>query len=177
MQCFSLSGTCSSIMFELHYSRENVGMHHSVTHNKDVTADNKKICTKSHRNYEDLVVWETLAWKTLMAMRPFYPPVIKQINANSAGESLHIPQQKEHYGVLGVKDVIVIRKLTTKVCDPPLVGSLLKVTKCNKILLSPAWVQSLVEYQPLFRGSCPPPHRGWAVLRRAGHMFTKDPES
>lgn len=80
---------------------------------------------------------------------PLFPPVIKQINANSAGE-------KEHYEVLGVKDVIVIRKLTTKVCDPPLVGSLLKVTKCNKILLSPASVQSLVEYQPLFSGSCPP---------------------
>lgn len=95
-----------------------------------------------------------------MAIKAFYPPVIKRVNANSAGESLHILQQKEHYEVLEVKNVIVIRKLTTKVCDPPLVGSLLKVTKCNKILLSPASAQSLVEYQPLFSGSCPPPHRG-----------------
>lgn len=87
--------------------------------------------------------------------------VKRQIDANSAGESLHIGQQKEHYEVSGVKDVIVIRKLTTKVCDPLVVGSLLKVTKCNKILLSPASVPSLVGYQSLFGGSCPPPpHRG-----------------
>lgn len=95
--------------------------------------------------------------ETFPAVRP---AIKRQINANSAGESLHILQQKEHYEVLGVKDVIVIRKPTTKVCDPLVVGSLLKVTKCNKILLSPASAPSLVEYQSLLSGSCPPPHRG-----------------
>lgn len=54
--------------------------------------------------------------------------------------SLHILQEKEHYEVLGVKDVIVIRKQTTKVFDPLVVGTQLKVTKCNKILLSLASV-------------------------------------
>lgn len=47
-------------------------------------------------------------------------------------------------------------KTDDKVCDPLLVSSLLKQTKCNKILLSPASVQSLVKYQSLFSGSCPP---------------------
>lgn len=74
--------------------------------------------------------------------------------------SLHILQEKVHYEVLGVKDVIVNKKLTTKVCDPLVIGGLLKVTKCNKILLSLASVQSLVEYQSLFSGSWPPPHHG-----------------
>lgn len=82
------------------------------------------------------------------------------MNANSTAVWLHIPQEKEYYEVLGVKDVIEIRKLTTKVCDPLVVGSLLKVTKCNKILLSLASVQSLVEYQSLFGGSRPPAHHG-----------------
>lgn len=48
-------------------------------------------------------------------------------------------------------------KTDDKVCDPLLVRSLLKQAKCNKILLSPASVQSLVEYQSLFSGSWPPP--------------------
>lgn len=48
MQCFSLIGAWCSIVFERHYSRENVGMHHSVTHNKDETARQKKKSALNH---------------------------------------------------------------------------------------------------------------------------------
>lgn len=52
-------------------------------------------------------------------------------------------------------------KTDDKVFDPLLLCSLLRLTKCNKILLSPASVQSLVEYLSLCSGSCPPPpHMG-----------------
>lgn len=138
---------------------------------------NKKSALNHTRTMETLLFERHWHKKTWMAIKPFRADRILSRKKTDKCKFLHILQQKQHYEVLGVKDVIVIRKLTTKVCDPPLVGSLLKVTKCNKILLSPASVQSLVEYQSLFSSSCPPPHRGWAVLRRAGHMFTKDPES
>lgn len=52
-------------------------------------------------------------------------------------------------------------KTDDKVFHPLLLCSLLKRTRCNKILLSLASVQSLVEYLSLFSGSCPPPpHMG-----------------
>lgn len=46
-------------------------------------------------------------------------------------------------------------KTDDKVFDPLLLCSLLKRTKCNKILLSPASVQSLVEYLSLFMPPSP----------------------
>lgn len=79
------------------------------------------------------------------------------MDAKLASVSPHILQEKEHYEVLGVKDVTVIKGATTTVCDPLVLGSLLRLTKCNKIVLSLASEQSLVEYQALLRGSRPPP--------------------